>query len=281
MRLRTPVATLSSLAALAALALAPAPAAAVINNPGANCIPPNPGDQVFWNNGSWCQVQEGQGGPAGTGSAAGAASGGGATIYWASSDAPRDPVVECLRQNAGTCMPVQRGGRDVLESKNGTIAGQRGGSGSKAAGKSEVGRGKARPSKEECEKLRNGGFIAPYDAEIGRMDQEITSLNWEIYNKGLEITNLEGKVKKLTGQRDSSWYRRGMPDPWEKAVVEAQLASATFEKDKALGERLSMEKRMKKREAERTRRAAEAERATRAVVFECGAAHGRQPRPSQ
>jgi hypothetical protein len=153
-RAKTPLATVAALCALAApAAFAPAPAAAVINNPGANCIPPNPGDQVFWNNGSWCQVQEGQGGTGSTGTTAG--SGGGATIYWASSDAPRDPVVECLRQNAGTCMPVQRGGpgsRGVLEGKEGPIAGQRG-NGSKAAGRSETARPKTKPkpaSKRLC-----------------------------------------------------------------------------------------------------------------------------------
>jgi hypothetical protein len=162
-RARTPLAMLAALCALAApAALAPTPAAAVINNQGTSgCAAPHPGDQVFWNNGSWCVVQEGAGGTGGTGTAPGGSAPG--LFYWASSDAPDDLLADCLHNNAGTCMPVQRGGRGVpQEIKDGPGARGQRGSGSKAAGKSETGRGKPKPKptpKEECLELGEVGLI--------------------------------------------------------------------------------------------------------------------------
>jgi hypothetical protein len=205
MRLRTSLAALALCALAAPAALAPTPAAAVINNLGTSgCAAPHPGDQVFWNGNTWCQLQEGQGGTGSTGTTAG--SGGGATIYWASSDAPHDPVVECLRQNAGGCMPVQRGGpgsRGVLEGKEGPIAGQ-GGNGSKAAGRSETGRGRAKLSKAECERLRKPGqLVYPFKGELLELKQRGDKLDAQAIELGEAAgrlsRRLEDEIDRLPG----------------------------------------------------------------------------------
>jgi hypothetical protein len=272
--------TIATILALAALSLAPAPAAAVINNPGANCIPPNPGDQVFWNNGSWCQVQEGQGGPAGTGSAAGAASGGGATIYWASSDAPRDPVVECMRQNAGTCMPVQRGGRDVLESKNGTIAGQRGGGGSRAAGKSETGRGKKDElTKGLCKKLEGeGGTLLPSAArDLAQIRRELDALR----SKTLGLVTREGELLRrmhvLEDRLARLKWALGKDSADRHALVfeyEDDILDLQKQIDAAVAERESLYPSIDALRAREAKALVDGAREARTALRDCGAQFG-------
>jgi hypothetical protein len=178
MRLRTPLAALALCALAAPAALAPTPAAAVINQSTSGCAAPHPGDQVFWNGNTWCQLQEGQGGAPSSAPGASPLD----PHFWASSDAPKDPVVECLRQNAGACMPVQRGGpgsRGVLEGKEGPIAGQ-GGNGSKAAGKSETAKGQGKPklSRGDCKKMRETGSFAPQILEeLVRLQAQLADLD--------------------------------------------------------------------------------------------------------
>jgi hypothetical protein len=208
------LATLAALCALAApAALAPTPASAVINNQSTSgCAAPHPGDQVFWNGNTWCQLQEGQGGAPSSAPGASPLD----PHFWASSDAPKDPVVECLRQNAGTCMPVQRGGpgsRGVLEGKEGPIAG----SGSKAAGKSETGRGKKAEKSKGAQSLAVKKCLELEKKEVG-VWKPPTNLD-EVRRQQSDHTNV---LQRLTTQLNDG-RADGSIDGEEQVILEGRI----------------------------------------------------------
>jgi hypothetical protein len=149
--------TKSSIVALlvlcASAALAPTSASALDDSPtSTECRAPRAGDTVVLIGTQFCAVDQGSGGGWGTG-AAGSAPGGrqGSEIIWASADAPRDPVVECLRRNARRCLADQFGGRG-LEARDGGAPSQAGpkGGAKGAAGKKqgETAKPKADPKPE-------------------------------------------------------------------------------------------------------------------------------------
>jgi hypothetical protein len=269
--------------ALAALLIAPTPAAAVINNQGiSGCAAPHPGDQVFWNGNTWCQLQEGQGGAPSSAPGASPLD----PHFWASSDAPKDPVVECLRQNAGGCMPVQRGGRDVLESKNGTIAGQ-GGGGSKTAGKSETGRGRvARDlSEAECDKLTKVGALPPpYDRRFSDLERQIAALKKE----DQKLTERQNELE--AARRQARSWAPGIvalmtPPPQEHLFTQSIVAPMDVQITELTNKRKAARAKIQDLTVEQDRLRIQSEPAVRVALRRCGKLYGAGPgqrsRPAQ
>jgi hypothetical protein len=205
---------LLALSALAALAIAPAHAMAVAENPSAGqCHAPRAGDPVTWIGGQLCAVEQGSGGGTGLGTGPGALPGvrtQPGEVVWVTGEIP-----VCLR-NPSRCLSHEFGGRGGQEIKDGPgSGGPRGG----GKGSTEVGRkaGTAKgknPTLSECQALDKDQYfweVLPQfkaraaQIEASRLRFSKRKSAW--YGRRDE---LKGKVRLLEWSLDGY---RAEPDP--------------------------------------------------------------------
>jgi hypothetical protein len=210
--------------ALSIAALAPTPASAFDDNPGATeCRAPGAGDTVVLIGTQFCAVDQGSGGAGGTG-AAGSAPGArqGFEIIWTSSDAPRDPVVECLR-NPARCLSNQfggRGGRQEIGVDGPGTGGPRRGKGAMGSGKSGTKKPKEPkpPTKAECRLLRSdivaGRLASQFVARDRQLQAQIKGLERRLEvtsKKESEIADRLGSLRDELGTLEN-WRYQGNTD---------------------------------------------------------------------
>jgi hypothetical protein len=233
MRHLRPLTTLLALSALAALALAPAHAMAVANNPSAGeCRAPGAGDTVVLIGGQLCAANQGSGGNAGTGT--GALPGGRqpGEVVWVTGEIP-----VCFR-NPARCLPGQIGGRggglrfsgddgrpDPGDSRKREVG---------ASTRDEAPKGKGSPgpkpmTAEWCSMLASGKLVLSRDTRLQRVEARIKELHASSKKLTVQLHNelekqaatIEGKLKNLREQP--------FADTDEVLAVEVALLSKSWE----------------------------------------------------